>query len=152
MHKDFLRRGYPVFWAASGVMLILSFVKRNYTYDLQLHDTYFILGFAHVAVPLMAWMTLSGIIYWLFRHAGLIGWLTVIHVLVTISLTFLVTFMAADDDMSPAGQQYISEEILRHNRLVGQFLVPGVLLWVLAQVLFFMNVTITLWSKDVERR
>ncbi len=152
MKSKLFLKPYFLFWTASAAMLVLCFCKRGYSFDFQLHDTYFVFGFTHLMLPLTIWMLLSGSVYWLFRRRHLIRWMVWLHTVITISLIFLLSTVAGSPEIYSNSSISVSEADFRYMKLIGAAVVPGLTVWLVSQVLFFLNVGIAFWNSFSRER
>ncbi len=82
---------YKPIWYTIPLLIGLSILGLNATIDIPLHDIYFVISSIHIGMLLSGFLGIIGVIYWLMRKIKLINWLTIIHVVITISA--FVTFM-----------------------------------------------------------
>ena len=84
---------HKILWFAVPAILALSAVGLRKAIDLQVHDTYLIVGVPHFGVILSLLLLLAGGGYWLMGRQELIRWLTATHVVLTVlaCITILVT-------------------------------------------------------------
>ena len=84
-----INKPYKAIWYSILFLFGLSIIGWNNTIDIQLHDTYFVIASIHMGVLFSIYLGVIGIIYWLIRKKKLVDWMTVIHVVITIS-TFAI--------------------------------------------------------------
>lgn len=134
--KQILNKPYRSIWIAVPVIISLSLIGLNGVMDVQMHDTYFVISLFHVGVIFSLFLGLAGFIYWLFRKRRLVNWMTVTHIAITISAFVLVLLSGL-----------ISNGSLEVSRSVNQFLLPIIILVVLSQLIFIVNLIIALIRK-----
>ena len=83
---------HKILWFAVPAILAVSAMGLRKAIDLQVHDTYLIVGVPHFGVLLSLLLVLAGGGYWLMGRQELITWLTATHVVVTVlpCITILV--------------------------------------------------------------
>lgn len=101
------------------VIALVAWLRRDYSVDLQLYDTYYVISIALVAEFLITIILITSILYWLTRHRTGFPQLTAAHVLGTIGIAlYLVSTSGtppnnAIETWSPMSfQQYQSWEDL----------------------------------------
>ena len=84
---------HKILWFAVPAVLALSAMGLRKAIDLQLHDTYLVVGVPHFGVILSLLLVLAGGGYWLVGQQDLVPWLTATHVVFTVlaCITILVT-------------------------------------------------------------
>ena len=132
----YLHNPQKFMWLFVPVLLVLSVAGLRKAIDLQLHDTYLVIGLPHFGVLLSLLLVLAGGGYWLVGQQDLEPWLTATHVVLTVlaCITILVTGLLYQ---SGAKQDFRSFQTV--NRAV---------LWLLlvaagSQLLFVTNVVWT---------
>ena len=124
---------YQFFWGLIPLFFILSFLGRNFTVDIQMHDTYFVVSPFHIGQLLCFEFFIFGLIYWLLRKNRLLSFLTSSHILFTITCTIIVIlyhlfngrFQTHDLNFLKIGRTWYSIIIL---------------LYVISQILFLVNI------------
>ncbi|NRB59034.1 MAG: hypothetical protein HRU50_03715 [Winogradskyella sp.] len=61
----FISKSYQIFWIVAGFLVISSIVLSNYdfTFDINVHDTYFVIHYAHLLLFLAIIYAAYGVIY-----------------------------------------------------------------------------------------
>ncbi len=134
------------------VKAIFSFLfyRRNFGWDIQLHDTYYVFSYFHIDLLIvMSFLVFSGLYYFLNRRLQkpLNPFLSKLHffLMVISVLYFLMLFNSYGGSVR---RYYSSEEgmLQYYNFIQNQFFITiGVFL--LAQVLFLINVMSSFFSK-----
>lgn len=88
-----LKKPYLTSWLAIPLLVLLSIVFSHHTVDIQLADTYYVIGNPQFAFVASLFLLLLGTGYWLISRKNKIPnrTLTVVHLLLT--LAALVTFV-----------------------------------------------------------
>jgi len=107
--------------------------------DIQIHDTYFVLTYWHTAIIFSILLGGIGLLYWLFSRKQLIKWMTIFHTLITI-LPMLILFIWIGFPNLKEHIHYIEGDAF--VRPIFYFL----LLFLLGQILFVLNLLITLFK------
>lgn len=75
-----------VFWILIPITLLIGFLKPDKTLDINIHDTYFVIGLISLAVIISIIFGILGLGYWVIikLNGRLVNWLTIIHLIITI--------------------------------------------------------------------
>jgi len=126
-------------------VFVISLIKWNYSVDIQMHDTYFVIALLHVGILFVLILAIIGGIYWLVRSKKLIGFLTISHVTITIFLILVIVVFFAKPEPDPANMTF---DPLNSNfgtwKLWNQMIIGGMLVWILSQLIFLVNLVISL--------
>ena len=90
--KQIWDKPYQYIWLAIPLILGLSLFGLNAYIDLQFHDTYLVFALFQIGLLISIVLGAIGFIYWTIRHVKLINWMTLIHVLSTMT-TFALYLM-----------------------------------------------------------
>lgn len=99
-------------------------------FDINIHDTYYVIDQMHIAVLLIVLYWIAGTIYWVLRNFRLVRLITLIHI--TISVVGVVLFWILWPLLS-----YIDRINFSDYANAAAILIPAVVL--IAQVLFIIN-------------
>lgn len=132
-----LNKPYKTIWLANPLILGLSIIGFNSAIDIQIHDTYFVIASIYIGILFSITLGIIGFIYWLVRHKKLINWMTLSHVIITISTSalFVITGLAF---------KKVIETDFDRFRTVNQILVAIILIAILSQLIFIMNLVLSL--------
>jgi hypothetical protein len=87
MRKSFIQtKPYLVLLLACPILAIVAWLRRSYSVDVQLYDTYYVLRIDLVAEFLITIILITSLLYWLTRSRIGFPQLTVAHVLATIGI------------------------------------------------------------------
>ncbi len=128
-----INKPYKAIWYSILFLFGLSIIGWNNTIDIQLHDTYFVIASIHIGVLFSIYLGVIGLIYWLIRKKKLVDWMTVIHVVITISTFALI--------ITGLIFQKIIEGDFETFRTVNQILFVVILIALLSQLIFITNLT-----------
>ncbi len=132
-----LNKPYQPIWWAIPFILALSIIGLNSTIDLQLHDTYFVLTSIHIGILFSILLGVIGSLYWFTRNKKLIAWMTASHVIITIVAFVIITVSSLFFKASIRSDFAIF-------RTVNQILLAIILIMILSQVIFILNLIISL--------
>lgn len=130
--NSIIDRPYKAIWYSVLFLIGLSIIGWNNTIDIQLHDTYFVIASIHIGVLFSIYLGVIGIIYWLIRKKKLADWMTVIHVVITISTFALIIITGLIF-------QKVIEGDFETFRTVNQILLVVILIALLSQLIFLTN-------------
>ena len=129
-----INKPYKAIWYSILFLFGLSIIGWNNTIDIQLHDTYFVIASIHIGILFSIYLGVIGIIYWLIRKKKLVDWMTLIHVVITISTFALIIITGLIF-------QKIIEGDFETFRTVNQILFVVILIALLSQLIFITNLT-----------
>jgi hypothetical protein len=148
-HQQMLRnliqqKPYIPLAAASLIIALIAWLRKDYIVDLQYYDTYYIVPVYLLAALCAMIMLISSLLYWFSRMRPGIVQLTTLHVLGTIAIAlYLTTAMgtpanaaAADIPMS-IGDYRLLQDL--NFRMLAILVILGVL-----QLLLVVNIAIKL--------
>lgn len=124
------RKPHLISWLASPVFVFIGLLFNQRTFDLQLYDTYFVIGNPYFVLAGSAYLLVIGLGYWLVSLTGKTPnrTLTVIHLLLTIGMLILVEL-----------------PLLNSNTLAGmEGLALSVIAFLVGQCAYIINMVVTL--------
>ncbi len=130
-----IHKPYKLIWVFAFIIALLTLFGLNSTLDISIHDTYYV--FSNLGIFLTVYLFLIGLLYWLFRNKQLINWMiTIIHLFATI-FSFLILFTIG---ISTGVKNEI--EIFK---LFNQFSIILIAIIIFCQILFLLNLVISLF-------
>lgn len=132
--KTLSRKPHLILWIVAIILFLILLPKGNKTLDIQLHDTYFVFSFLQYVGILSLFLIIQGVVYGLVINRKLINWMTVVHVIGSCILTSIFVINLAIQD----NNYYLPSS---------PSLALGVLLFLILQLLYIANITITLIKK-----
>lgn len=135
-------RPYQLFWGSIPLIWLATLLLPAEAIDIQFHDTYWVIAYYHLVIPITILLGDIGLLYWLFRKKGLIQWMTIFHVLITI-LPILVLFIAYGFPREDEIGEYIEGDTISRNL----FYLSLLLVFIFGQILFVLNLLIALFKK-----
>lgn len=135
--NQILTKPYKTIWCSIPLILGLSIIGYNRTIDLQLHDVYFVIASMQIGVLFSIILGIIGFVYWLFRNKKLVNWMTLVHVIITISIFGLIVLTGL------VFRQVVSGDFISF-RTVNQFLITIILIALFSQLIFLINLVFSL--------
>ena len=91
--KIFLKKIYLVFWSLIPLILLFSYKDPDSTIDINIHDTYLIIGLFQLGILTSIFLGIIGFTYWILDKLNRkrISWLTFVHTLFTIGGILIIT-------------------------------------------------------------
>lgn len=84
MIKSISTKPYKFLWLSIPLIVIVILICPRGTFDLQLHDTYFVITSNQVAIISSIFLGLVGLLYWLLKEFDFVIWLRTLTVVSTI--------------------------------------------------------------------
>ncbi len=109
------------------VMAVALYLNIDSAVDVPMGETYYVVSTFHMGVIFSFYLLFAGLLYWLFRKVDLTNWMTITHVILSMTMPLAVLFLA-----EPITKDEISAGI-------ANWLVIFTFVWVLAQALFLIN-------------
>ncbi|QDK78238.1 hypothetical protein EXU85_06355 [Spirosoma sp. KCTC 42546] len=121
-----ISKPYLISWLAIPVLSLIGLLFRQHTVDVQLYDTYYVIGNTHVALAGSVVLLVIGAGYWLIDWQSKTpnSLLVVLHLLLTIGVLVLSVLPAFGGD----------------NLIPSDWLVWLLLTFVLAQFIYLINI------------
>ncbi|WP_143953582.1 hypothetical protein [Robertkochia solimangrovi] len=149
---NLFRKPYLIYWGSIPLILILGFLVRFRTMQLNIHDTYFVIDQFSLAVLISGFALIIGIAYWMLSRYGknisqrLVKWhigITSIAVLLLLALSFF--FVNTTDKPGAAFSDYMAD--IRWNYKIEKVMFLVAVIMLLAQFLFPLNLILGLLNK-----
>ncbi|MFS4469707.1 cbb3-type cytochrome c oxidase subunit I [Maribacter sp. 2210JD10-5] len=139
--SKFSKSPYLIFFIAAAVTMLVGILSRDATLDINIHDTYFIIGYLHLAVLISIFFGLIGLGYWIMHKMNkrLSMWLNWTHILLTIGglivlfMTPYFSFTFKDQSAFP-----LFDELERKNLIM----ISTISLMIIAQFIYLINLII----------
>ncbi|MBW1294255.1 hypothetical protein GBO31_01950 [Aquimarina litoralis] len=135
-----VQKPYIIFWILTSLMLIYGFSFQEYTLDINIHDTYFVISWFHIFFFLSLSFLAIGLIYFAIHKLNKIknSTLTYIHVVCTIGgllvLTLLPYLFDSENNWKNMEKQFISQLIF-------------LLIALIVQPILFVHLIISIFNK-----
>ena len=124
------RTTFKLFLATIPFLLLLGFLQRESTLDVNIHDTYYIISYFHLAVALSLVFSLYTLEYWSIRDKRneILKWFQTLHLAITYIGPIVVFCLSLFHKTEPMEYEF-------NNTL--SIIIWGVMLFILlAQLLF----------------
>ncbi|WP_396634095.1 hypothetical protein [Maribacter sp. R86514] len=136
------------FWIIIPILLLIPFLNFDKTFEINIHDTYYVFDIIYIAIILSIFSGFIGLGYWvIFKiKMQLINWLTLVHVIVTISgflaimIINLFTPELIQDDSSSNFASFLGFRTI-------SFYTISILIY--TQLFYLFNIIISLFKKSI---
>jgi heme/copper-type cytochrome/quinol oxidase subunit 1 len=142
---------YNLFWLIALIILIIGIIQTNNedtTFDINIHDTYFVIAHFYVALFLSLAYYLIGLGYWIVQKAmkrKLINILTIIHSAI-LNGSFLVYWLVIGYNKAFLDTPF---PLFDNYQLINQTLVVlTVLILLIGQPIYIINLIIGIFNKQ----
>lgn len=135
---------YLFFWILSPVFFMIGYFSDENTFDINIHDTYYVVEHGFVNTALSVFCAITGLGYWFaIRLSGkLLIWLTIIHILSVIIGIFFIGILPRFF-LKPTAK--ITNYLFYENMDYYSFIIAIIVLFV--QILYPINLIIGLLRK-----
>lgn len=135
---------YLFFWILSPVFFMIGYLSDKNTFDINIHDTYYVVEQGFVNTALSVFCAITGLGYWfVIRLSGkLLKWLTIIHILSVIIGVFFIGILP-QFFLKPTTK--ITNYLFYENMDYCSFIIAIIILFV--QILYPINLVIGLLRK-----
>lgn len=88
------KKAPTIFWILIPIILLVSFLDRNQTMDINIYDTYLIIENFELGILASIFFCIIGLIYWLLEKLGhkTIRWMSFMHIILTTSGVLWIVF------------------------------------------------------------
>jgi len=136
------------FWIIIPILLLIPFLNFDKTFEINIHDTYYVFDIIYIAIILSIFLGFIGLGYWMIFKIKmqLINWLTLVHVIVTISgflaiiIINLYTPELIQDDSSSNFASFLGFRTI-------SFYTISILIY--TQLFYLFNIIISLFKKSI---
>jgi heme/copper-type cytochrome/quinol oxidase subunit 1 len=141
---------YTVFWTVSMLMLCIGLILNtasDSTFDLNVHDTYFVIANLHLAIALSVVYYLQGVGYWILQKAmkrKLIFVLTMIHSVILIGSFVFYWLLLGYTNVCPKRSFPLYDDYILVNQSVMLLLL---LIVIIGFPAYIVNITIGIFRK-----
>lgn len=126
---------YQILWGAIPMIFLTIAITPDKSFDLQLHDTYFVIPSIHMALLISIYLILIGSIYWLVREYKTIRILDTIHSIVTSFGLFAISIIVFAQTIKP-------ENAIRGFTILNSIAMVILALLIFVQIIFIINLII----------
>jgi heme/copper-type cytochrome/quinol oxidase subunit 1 len=137
-------------FVAAVIMGSWAFLSSSsYTIDVQYHDTYLVIALLHIQLLVMGCFLLMSLVYFLARQLPLLKVLTILHLVLTFGVCFVVGFNAVFVGGVPRsytrGVDPEVSDAMSALMYFGWLIAPAVFVFLCAQLLLLLNILIGLY-------
>lgn len=130
----------PFAFILSGVLILLfSIVFSNLNFNLNLHDTYFIISYLHISILVCIYLIFIGLIYLISKKLN--NKLGVIHLVATIFPIII----------SVASSYILEQQNLENVKRINYIIAFSALVIILGQIIFIINIFKQVFKKYFSR-
>lgn len=147
MVKIIFKKPYFFFFVSIIIFLIIGFINRSETLDINIHDTYFIIRYYHLAIVLAILFSFIGLLYFTLikTNFDLVKWMTITHTVVTIGGFFLMlTFFKLIRNEITLGDYESVMDNFYFNEKMNWGIFIAFFSIVVVQILFIVNIIYSL--------
>lgn len=146
-------KGYQLLLLTSILIFITGLFLQNYAFDIQLHDTYYVIGNFHLSTIFSLIALIQTYIYYRNEKKGRkISYnLILIHVLLYVIGWALVTYaMKVSNEFISSYPESQYPEMKKHISKINNLNLAGYLIYFAGILIFFVNLIWVLSSKKVK--
>ncbi|MBD0724329.1 hypothetical protein B6A10_03970 [Flavobacterium sp. L1I52] len=140
-----LNKPYHFFFLIAPIILAFGFSKSKGIFNINIHDTYFVIKYAHLGIILSVFYFLLGFIHFFISKKGIeiSNWIIYLHTILSVGGLILIWILSKLINNAP--QQNFEEtlKIMRINEYLNFSCIILFLSMLLIQVIFFVSV---LWK------
>lgn len=135
------------------IIMIIGFLNRKETLDINVHDTYYVINNLHLAIILSIFLAIISLGYFLIKifSIPLINWMTISHILITI-FGMLIIYILFRIQLNFEVKSYDIESILKYSKTIQRvnFTLFSVLIFVLlSQLVFLINFAVSIFKRFI---
>ena len=135
------------------IIMIIGFLNRKETLDINVHDTYYVINNLHLAIILSIFLAIISLGYFLIKifSIPLINWMTISHILITI-FGMLIIYILFRIQLNFEVKSYDIESILKYSKTIQRvnFTLFSVLIVVLlSQLVFLINFAVSIFKRFI---
>tara|TARA_R110001606_G_scaffold160256_2_gene304112 strand:+ start:58 stop:540 length:483 start_codon:yes stop_codon:yes gene_type:complete len=147
--KNFIKKPYKIFWGIIPLILIIGYFYNEESFDLNIHDTYFVIYNDYLSYLISKWFVLIGLFYFTIIKIGreLKNWMNLIHSFITIfGLLILKILVDISQNEFFQTKSFYEKNDFDYYNYIKFGIVTLVLLIGIAQIIFIVNLIIALFS------
>ena len=136
-----IKKPYIPFLLAIFPVMLLGFLSRGAVLDINIHDTYVIINYWHMALLISVLFAISGISYWAMTKANKkpATWLSAIHLILTFGGSLMLWILPYFYSLDPLAYAF-------NNNLTAAITLSA-LVMLIGQILFPINIVYGLLKK-----
>ena len=122
--REVFNKSYFLCWIPIPLLLLIGFFDKG-VFDINIHDTYYIITNNHFLILISIILFIDGLGYWLLKKKNTIRWMIIFHVSATFISILIFTI-------------YLLKSIYGSNLLI-----YTIFLFVFAQFIYLINIFIS---------
>jgi len=139
--KSLINKPYLIFLIAIPIIMLIGILSGDAILDINVHDTYYVIAYLHLAIMISILFGIIGIGYWIMKKADrkLSKWLNWTHIGLTFGGTLIVWILT----------KFYRTEIMEYefNNNLTLIITLIVLLMIVGQLIFPINIIYGLIKK-----
>ena len=139
--KSLINKPYLIFLIAIPIIMLIGILSGDAILDINVHDTYYVIAYLHLAIMISILFGIIGIGYWIMQKAGrkLSKWLNWTHVGLTFGGILIVWILT----------KFYRTEIMEYefNNNLSLIITLIVLIMIVGQLIFPINIIYGLTKK-----
>lgn len=133
------------------IIMVIGFLNRKETLDINVHDTYYVINNLHLAIILSIFLAIISLGYFLIKifNISLINWMTISHILITI-FGMLIIYILFRIQLNFEVKSYDIESILKYSKTIQRIrftLFSFFIVVLLSQLVFLINFLVSIFKK-----
>jgi heme/copper-type cytochrome/quinol oxidase subunit 1 len=148
-----ISRPYVVFWFLIPIILLVGLINPKEILDINIDDTYYVIQHSHLVILIAIYFCILGLGYWIIEKTcgKLIRNLNRVHLILTIGCLLIIWILFQFyQEIKPENLvDFIEGNKLNENISFAIFIITMV--WIIGQLLFSVNLTITILKKVSKR-
>jgi heme/copper-type cytochrome/quinol oxidase subunit 1 len=139
--NNILSKIYLHFFLFALILLIFNFRKPKETFDINIHDTYYVIQNSHLGILLFIIYLILGIIHLYIQKSEIPinNWIIYFHLITSIGGIMLIWFLIKKLSYSPQNIEEIVKSIKTKQYLI-YACISTILIFILTQLLFIITV------------
>jgi hypothetical protein len=142
--KVIFSQPYFILWVAVPVILIIAYFRKSFVLDIQLSDTYYVIPIGVLGGFFSIMAGFNGLVYWLFKTKNLVETATWIQVIGSILTALFLVVLAGSVEKPNLAGTFLSAADFKRDQDHNTQVLFGMLIWIVSQILFLLNVTVGL--------
>ncbi|SHG48530.1 cbb3-type cytochrome c oxidase subunit I [Flagellimonas flava] len=142
-----IEKPHLIFLLSIPIIMLIGILSGDSVLDINVHDTYFVIAYLHLAILISILFGIIGIGYWIMQKANrkLSKWLNLIHVVLTVGgliAIFGIPYLLFDSTAESAFPVF--DQIARQNLI----LILTIFLILFGQLMYLINLIVGIFRKN----
>ncbi|WP_338378230.1 hypothetical protein [uncultured Flavobacterium sp.] len=148
-----IEKTYVPFLILIPIILIMGFLNRKETLDINVHDTYYVINNFHLAIILSTVLGIISLGYFLIKlfNIPLINWLSITHVIISI-LGIIIIYILFKVVKNLEVNTSNIESFFKYSKTIQRInfaLFSALTITIISQLLFLLNITVSIIKKKL---